>query len=231
MSVHAGPADWWTDETDIGRTHIATKGIVQDGLVFNLDAGVSSCYPGTGTAWNDLSGNGYNFTLFNGAAYNSEVGGCIQFDGGNDYATSSYMQPAQDDTTTEFTWCVWANPLVNLNQPIIGNRNTTLNFTKLSSNRFEYYPTQVGNTMPINTWQHITITKLGNSISYYRNNVLIQTTTISGSRASFPFFIGGDNTTPEYAPVKVSALSIYHRKLTESEITKNFIATRSRYGL
>ena len=27
MGLFAGPADWWTDGTNEGRTHIATKGV------------------------------------------------------------------------------------------------------------------------------------------------------------------------------------------------------------
>ena len=37
--------------------------IVQDGLVLHLDAANIKSYPGSGTNWNDLSGNGFNFEL------------------------------------------------------------------------------------------------------------------------------------------------------------------------
>ena len=37
--------------------------IVTDGLVLCLDAGNSKSYPGSGTTWTDLSGNGNNGTL------------------------------------------------------------------------------------------------------------------------------------------------------------------------
>ncbi len=70
MSVYSGPADWWTDGTNSGRTHAATKGIVQSGLVLNLDAGVSSSYPGSGTTWFDLSGNSNNGAI-NGPTFNA----------------------------------------------------------------------------------------------------------------------------------------------------------------
>jgi len=42
--------------------------IVRDGLVLALDAADRNSYPGTGTTWYDLSGNGNNGTLNNGAA-------------------------------------------------------------------------------------------------------------------------------------------------------------------
>jgi len=96
MGVYAGPADWWTDGTNVGRTHIATKGIVQSGLVLNLDAGVSSSYPGSGTTWTDLSGSGKNGTLTNGPTYNSANGGSIVFDRVDDYVllNNSYSSPS-----------------------------------------------------------------------------------------------------------------------------------------
>jgi hypothetical protein len=47
--------------------------IVTDGLVLHLDAGNTKSYPGTGTIWNDLSGNNYHFNI-NASAY-SKAGG------------------------------------------------------------------------------------------------------------------------------------------------------------
>ena len=40
--------------------------IVSRGLIARWDAKNPASYPGTGTAWNDLSGNGYTATLQNG---------------------------------------------------------------------------------------------------------------------------------------------------------------------
>ena len=54
-----------------------------EGLSLLLDAGNVKSYPGSGTTWFDLSGNGNNGTLTNGPTFNSE--GYISFDGTNDY--------------------------------------------------------------------------------------------------------------------------------------------------
>ena len=107
MAAFAGPADWWTDGTNEGRTHIATKGVVQDSLVLNLDAGVSSSYPGSGITWTDLSGNGNNGTLTNGPTFSSNDGGSIVFDGANDYLDLG-TQINSDITTTDVTISFWA---------------------------------------------------------------------------------------------------------------------------
>jgi hypothetical protein len=59
--------------------------IITNGLVLCLDAGNPKSYPGIGTSWVDLSGNGNNGTLTNGPAFNSSNTGSIVFDGINDY--------------------------------------------------------------------------------------------------------------------------------------------------
>jgi len=51
--------------------------IVTDGLVLCLDAGNAKSYPGSGTTWTDLSGNGNNGTLVNGVGYNGGSGGSL----------------------------------------------------------------------------------------------------------------------------------------------------------
>jgi hypothetical protein len=58
---------------------------VTDGLVLSLDAANNKSYPGSGTTWSDLSGNGTNGTLTNGPTFSSANGGIIVFDGVNDY--------------------------------------------------------------------------------------------------------------------------------------------------
>jgi len=63
--------------------HQAKRGIVQNGLVLNLDAGVDASYDG-GTTWRDLEG-GNNGTLTNMTDnFDSANGGSIVFDGTDD---------------------------------------------------------------------------------------------------------------------------------------------------
>jgi hypothetical protein len=61
--------------------------IVTNGLVLYLDAADRKSLSGSGaTAWNDLSGNNENFTLYNSPTFNNSYGGELRFDGSNDYA-------------------------------------------------------------------------------------------------------------------------------------------------
>ena len=57
--------------------------IVTDGLVLCLDAADRNSYPGSGTSWGDLSGNGHVASISN-ASFDSSYGGVFDFDGTND---------------------------------------------------------------------------------------------------------------------------------------------------
>ena len=49
--------------------------IITDGLVLNIDAANPQSYPGNGTVWNDMSGNGYTGSLENGVIWEPENNG------------------------------------------------------------------------------------------------------------------------------------------------------------
>jgi hypothetical protein len=204
--------------------------IVRNGLVLHLDAANAKSYPGTGTTWTDLSGNGNHFTLVNGVGYSADNNGTMIFDGGNDYASTAYQQPAQD-ATTSFTWTAWVYPLVIDLTPLIGNRNNILVFTKITATRFEYYPTNIGGPMTPNAWQSVTIVKNNTNFSYYINGILNATGVSSGVKSAIPFFVGADPFASEYSRSRISTVQVYHRALTLTEIAQNFNATRSRYGI
>ncbi len=63
--------------------------VIRDGLIMYLDAGIPASYPGSGTTWTDLTGNGNNGTFVNGPTFSTTFGGVINFDGANDYVDVS----------------------------------------------------------------------------------------------------------------------------------------------
>ena len=76
MAINAGDTTYYQ----------AKRGIVQDGLVLNLDAAVDQSYPGNGTIWYDLEGSNSG-TLTNGPTFDRDNGGGILFDGTDDYVS------------------------------------------------------------------------------------------------------------------------------------------------
>lgn len=87
--------------------------IVTNGLVLCLDAGNPKSYPGSGTTWNDLSGNNNHGTLINGPSFSNEIGGSLIFDGINDYVSFNTITV---NTNTGFTFDTWI--YINDPQPI-----------------------------------------------------------------------------------------------------------------
>jgi hypothetical protein len=84
-----------------GRFGLPTN--VTNGLVAQLEAGNPSSYPGSGTIWYDISGNGNNFTLFNGASYDSTTKS-MAFDGSDDYARSTNFIDLSSASATTVQW-------------------------------------------------------------------------------------------------------------------------------
>ena len=90
MAVHGGPD------------------IITDNLIFYLDAASKKSYPGSGTTWTDLIG-GVNVTLSGNCSFSELHGGCIDFDGTDDYGT--FTHPVLG--TESFTIEVWIDPSDN----------------------------------------------------------------------------------------------------------------------
>ncbi len=82
--------------------------IITDKLIFCLDAADYHSYPGSGTTWTDLIG-GVNVTLSGNCSFSELHGGCIDFDGTNDFGT--FTHPALG--TESFTIEVWVDPSDN----------------------------------------------------------------------------------------------------------------------
>jgi hypothetical protein len=97
--------------------------IVTDGLVLSLDAGDRNSYPGSGTTWNDLTGNGNDGTLVNGLTFNSSYNGGIEQDGSDDYITVPYKPSLAFPGNTPFSF-----QIVFRNKSLKTNFNAIISF-------------------------------------------------------------------------------------------------------
>ena len=86
--------------------------VVDTGLVLVLDAADKLSYPGSGTAWKDLSGNNNTGTLTNGPTFSAANMGRIVFDGTNDYISfgNNGSTTAFDFGTSDITFVFWMYP-------------------------------------------------------------------------------------------------------------------------
>ena len=213
--------------------------IVKDGLVLDLDAAKKDSYPGTGTAWNDISGNGNNGTLTNGPTFNSGNGGSVVFDGTNDYINLGTFQTLVNNFTLTL-WCritavAGANILgfYNPSSPFNGwglgyaQNGPGLNFWDGSAWRAPNI------TVTDSTWRQITVVISSTYLlSFYINGIF--STSIQGS--TIPAFtgnkaIGARNDAAGPMTGNISQFLIYNRALTSTEITQNYNALKGRFGL
>ena len=239
----------WGAQTNEGRTHIATKGVVQSGLVLNLDAGVLSSYPGSGTTWTDLSGNGRNGTLansFNSFTYSSANGGSIVFGGGIEYIS---LPENSINSNADFTLNFWVNhsPIIvgfERYYPLLGHLASnalSLKYVTSGSGSGSITTLQLdksnvlmgnfgGFSFPNNTTNFITITltKSTNTWSLYANGSFISSFVNS---QTFDITLPVLGTTSGSSNFKGNMYSFfyYNRVLTATEIQQNYLATKSRY--
>ena len=220
--------------------------IVLDGLVLNLDAGNTSSYPGSGTTWTDLSGNGNNGTLTNGPTYSSDDGGAIVFDGTDDYVSSIDLS-SYTNLTIEM-WIYEARDIPNLSgipgEPggegdiLTYNGTGTGGSFTFSDNSFGVKFRTDGN---FNAGRSFTITQVPQQNQWYRfcyikNGSLwindTEYTSASGSENTYGVLDIGRTRTGIAQPLngKISNVRVYNRSLTAAEVQQNYNALVGRFS-
>lgn len=207
-----------------------------------------------GTGLIDLTGNSYNATLQNGVFYDTRNNGYLIFDGANDYAELSSNPNTFTSYSQQITVEVWlyVNPSASFSNVIgIVSRGTAgdtygLRFTgsvvgsnPIVSSYFSSTATgdvceSVGN-IPKGVWKQLNAVWTGSSSILYINGDLIQTSSspvITGSVSTGTNYnIGREPFVTSYFNGNMSAIKIYNKALTASEIRQNFNALRGRFGI
>jgi hypothetical protein len=218
--------------------------LVTSGLVLDLDAAKIASYPGTGTTWYDISGNGNNGTLTNGPAFSGiSKAANFNFDNTDDYvviSSSATITPRTGDFTSDF----WINPTawtVSNYQPIQVTAITNgLWIGQNASNQFIVRAFGVADrlqyaTRPVTgSWSNVSITRNSNLINLYYNGTpvtssisnqdFVQGTTYLGSDAP-----GGGGAV--YFNGRIASSKYYNRGLSQFEVWQNFNAIKGRYGI
>jgi len=230
--------------------------IVENGLVLYLDAANRRSYPGSGTTWFDLSGNGNNGTLTNGPVFDGESGGNISFDGVND---SVDIPRTNIDYTPldSFTMGVWAK-VDGVSGDFTNTRATTVFGRGAAGNSFGIGMQR--STSNVFTWRvgSRAVSEIITNISYvvgrldyitfsytptfqqiYRNgNLIASQDTSGGTGGSFDaqnYAIAINRAVPggngAWMQGNVYLAHMYNRELTAAEVLQNYNATRSRFGI
>ena len=220
-------------------------GIVQDGLVLNLDAGNKSSYPGSGTTWFDLTSNNNNGVLTNGPTFDSANGGSIVFDGVDDYVKPPAASLFQ---FTDFTLASWVKTdVLNTRQFIVDTSNSVSNgfgysYRIKTDNKIRFWAYDARNfldtitTVTNNIWYYIVVT--------YNNTTKLQSIYINGvldisnthTRAFVvsnlnPLRIASSQIFGASLNGNIATVRFYNRDLSSTEVLQNYNVQKSKYGL
>jgi hypothetical protein len=217
-------------------TQYANGKIINSGLVLALDAADRNSYPGSGTTWSDVSGNGNSGTLTNGPTFSNNS---IVFDGTNDYVNTSITTAYND-----FTIGVWFKQVGN----IIGYQRLVdkdyisgfwIGRNASVANSWGGGVLESGDpygrfiTLTDGNWHYIVSKREGSIHTIYGDGI---TNTISGNVSTsalsgVQITIGTQQGIGAYLNGNIAQVSIYNRALSSQEISQNYNAQKSRFNL
>jgi hypothetical protein len=240
---------------EVQQNYQATKdkflgsNIVTNGLLVYLDAADKDSYPGTGTTWTDLSGNGNNGTLTNGPVFLPSVGGGVfDLDGVDDYVSLGSGAASIVQGRTALTIGIMFNmDATGTLRGLIGTLNYFCggNLGLVASNdALEFYNDtatcySIGLSSYVTTgkWIYAVGTYDGTTTRLYgiKDGTLTQTsgTGKSGNTNVFSsdFRVMGNQNPTIFTNGKGSVAFAYNRVLSETEIVQNYDAIKLRFGL
>lgn len=224
--------------------------IVENGLVLCLDAGNTKSYPGSGTAWADISRNGNNAVLTNGPTFSLADGGHMVFDGTNDYAIISNSSSLNMGSKS-FTADIWiavsttsGTERMILEYNVWSTQGTyqvttqpnqiVVNFIDANSGGKALY-----HSIPSFTngaWTNVVgqFDTVNNTISLYINGSRVaQNTAVTQEigNAVSNLYICSRGGSGLFLPCKIASVKMYNIALSATEILQNYNATKGRFRL
>lgn len=218
--------------------------IVRDGLVLHLDAANKKSYPGSGTVWKDLSGNGNDGSV-SGATYTLDGG--FYFDGANHVVTLNTPTNANGPQTYEIWTNAKASPsgandwgyLIhnNVRDRSVGQSFITIavapgqEYIGCFDGEFNIMRTGVvANGVDVVC---LTLVWDGETQLLYANGELKASTPLTIAPPNHSSIATlGDYITPYRQIIgDIKLVRAYNRALSEQEIKQNFEAHKSRFGL
>jgi len=197
-----------------------------------------------------LSGNGNNGTLVNGVGYNSGNGGSLVFDGSNDYVNAGNLGSFYSQGTISY----WMNSsaVEDYRNPFSThylNGNVGIRFEQYSSpspyggfnliigndaGNLAFYDYSPGAILTANIWYNVVLvwnTSTNNLIGYLNGTQKFNSTHTLWATTLPSISIGSGFDAGRYFNGRIANTKIYNRALTAAEVSQNFNATRSRFGI
>lgn len=253
--------------TNLQVKHYNDVNIIRNGLVLYLNANIATSYPGSGTSWTDLTNERVATLAGHGGGstptFSTLGGGSILFNRSSTLANSaasfslSTSGTTWADLTSAVSLSIWFYTGTSSVMILAGKGFRTTP----SPQEFQSYQlytngssiisrvtagggtsnVDVSTTFTFNAWNHVTLTYDGSTNAIYRNGVLANSASETGSITnilSLPFIVGAQyNANNSYnLPTDgfngwIGQVSLYNRALSAAEVLQNFNATRKPYGI
>jgi hypothetical protein len=216
------------------KKYYPEENIVRDGLLMFVDAANINSYPGTGTTWYDISGNGNHMTMVNGVSFSKANSGIMMLDGTNDYiqlqsfnisttnhtiiGASRYSGSARGRIFSSFS-----------NNWLMGHWNN--NIKSYHADSWVYQSVISGTT----EWLISTAVENYSSDlwTYYCNGAQIASNN-SGTNGPNGLSFGNwrqGGVGSELSTAEIGFFMVYNRILSIEEINQNYNALKGRFGL
>jgi hypothetical protein len=227
-----------------GDGSVSITCISNSGLVLHLDAGNPASYSGSGTTWNDLSGNGSNVTLTS-TTYNAANGGAIVFNGTTSYADFNANIGSTNVVTVEM-W-VRTNSLTNPIGMYFGfgfydawTSGGNIGYNTSAGDLYGINSTRVDYLGIVGGWRHLVFVMYNGAKTNNKIYVNGESQTMNQVYGTFntanASFNGGAGRISSWRNdlnwrmnMNVANFKLYNRELTPQEIENNFNANKSRF--
>jgi hypothetical protein len=217
-----------------GNGSVSITCFSNSGLVLHLDAGNPASYPGSGTTWNDLSGNGSHVTLTS-TTYNAASGGSIAFNGTSSYADFN----ANIGNTNVVTVDMWVRTNSIANGMYFGFNiydalviDGSIGFNTANSDQYGMTSSKVRELGIEGAWRHLVFvmysgSKTNNKI-YVNGESQALTQILNSFNSTNATFNSGAGRISSWRfgltwlmNLNVASFKIYNRELSAQEITNN----------
>ncbi|MHA8096957.1 fibrinogen-like YCDxxxxGGGW domain-containing protein [Aquirufa antheringensis] len=230
-----------------GDGSVSITCLTNSSLVLHLDAGNPASYSGSGTTWNDLSGNGSHVTLTN-TTYDTVNGGSIIFNGTSSYADFTANIGATNVVTIE----MWVKT-ISLKTPggamYFGfdkydawTRNGNIGYNTANSDLYGVPTSQVDFLGVVGNWRHLVFVMYSGNVANNKIYVNGVSQTLGQQISGYDYvsakavFNSGEGRIGSWRSdlswlinMQIASFKVYNRGLTAQEVANNLKVSRNRF--
>jgi hypothetical protein len=225
------------------------KNIVTSGLQIYLDSNLPSSYPGSGSTWYDISGNGRNFTWVSSPSFSTERGmnyfstsgnratgpasNSIGINDSSGYTVIMISQTNTDNANSAFKFYGSPNGRGIFMHP--GWSNYTIYFDQGGCCNADQRLTYTGGVNDFRRYRMWTVSSTVTQRKIYMNGTLVSSTSTTAANIGLTTTAIDLGSSDEYGGNsstwngKLNTFLVYNRGLSDTEVLQNYQFFRTRY--